>query len=150
MDTLIAKNEQEEQIRHYIFTIDFSDIINKLIHRHGWSRSDVEKTSGMYRKYLFLRKKYEKYVLPPSEEIDEFWHHHILETKKYREDCDVIFGYYLDHYPQKGKISDSENKTLDESFDEMRALFKKEFSEDITTARSWRTRIGISLRELLK
>ena len=32
-------------------------------------------------------------------DVDEFWHQHILDTRKYRDDCENIFGHYMDHTP---------------------------------------------------
>ena len=50
--------------------------------------------------FLFLKYKYgQQYSVPPSIEIDEFWHSHILYTRKYDQDCLLIFGRYLHHYP---------------------------------------------------
>ncbi|GAA6780131.1 hypothetical protein BTM344_12210 [Helicobacter pylori] len=35
----------------------------------------------------------------PNGMIDEAWHQHILDTAKYRKDCDMLFGKFLEHYP---------------------------------------------------
>src|SRR5215207_2821612 len=92
----------EESVQ-YIEAIDFRPIIDKLSMQMGWSRDHALEICDMYRKFLFLKKKYgHEYSLPPSEDIDEFWHMHILDTKNYRKDCEAIFGYYLDHYPYLG------------------------------------------------
>ncbi|MFM6129989.1 MAG: hypothetical protein ACKPBV_14885 [Sphaerospermopsis kisseleviana] len=34
--------------------------------------------------------------------LDDYWHNHILDTRKYAEDCDLIFGFFLHHYPYFG------------------------------------------------
>ncbi len=31
--------------------------------------------------------------------MDDFWHQHILDTRKYRDDSETVFGYYMDHTP---------------------------------------------------
>jgi hypothetical protein len=54
----------------------------------------VEK---QYKNWLYLRRKYEGEILPPSKEIDEFWDAHILDTRAYHRHTNRIFGYYLHH-----------------------------------------------------
>src|SRR5687767_9924066 len=92
-----------EQAKAYIYAIDFKHIINKMVKYDDWLRRDAENTCELYRNFLYLNKKYGKErQLPPSEDVDQFWHNHILDTEKYRADCDAIFGHYLHHYPYLG------------------------------------------------
>jgi hypothetical protein len=65
--------------------------------------------------------------LPPSKDVDEFWHNHILDTKKYREDCQAIFGFYLDHYPYFGMDQESTKEDLNVAFEKMQRLHEQEF-----------------------
>ena len=96
-------NKELEQAEAYINAIDFSAIIEKMVHQQGWRKKDVWHICRVYRRFLFLKKKYgHQYKLPPSEEIDVFWHHHILDAEKYQKDCQAIFGTYLEHYPYLG------------------------------------------------
>lgn len=117
-----------EKIKKYIDEIDFSMIIDKMVKHQKWRRSDAEAVCQLYRNFLFLQKKYgDKHSLPPSEEVDEFWHNHILDTKKYRHDCEMIFGRYNDHYPYFG-IDDKTNlNDLNNAFEEMQKLHQLEF-----------------------
>lgn len=39
----------------------------------------------------------------PNKQIDEMWHEHILDTRKYSDDCQTVFGYYLHHTPANPK-----------------------------------------------
>lgn len=74
--------------------------------------------------------------MPPSEEVDEFWHNHILDTQKYHQDCDMIFGKYLHHYPYFGIDDKSNELDLQKAFDHMQELHKKEFGDCIYRVRS--------------
>lgn len=57
-----------------------------------------------YRKFLYLVATHPHEVIVPwNQPLDDFWHEHILDTAKYREDCQNIFGRYLDHNPHLGK-----------------------------------------------
>ena len=37
--------------------------------------------------------------MSPTKLMDTIWHHHILDTKNYHNDCNNIFGFYLHHKP---------------------------------------------------
>jgi hypothetical protein len=121
-----------EQATVYILTLDFNPIINKLVNYLGWSRSHALEVCTMYRRFLILHKKYgQQYTLPPSEDIDEFWHMHILDTKRYRIDCETIFGYYLDHYPYLGIDETTNFKDLEKAFTEAQKLYAQEFNGEL-------------------
>jgi hypothetical protein len=118
------------EAKKYIQNIDFSMIIKKMIKGSDWSYEDACTCAQLYKNYLFLVKKYDgQYQLPPSEEIDEFWHNHILDTEKYHTDCQAIFGKYLHHYPYFGIDDKSNTNTLNDSFDVLQELYFKEFGE---------------------
>jgi hypothetical protein len=38
-------------------------------------------------------------MLVGSPEIDDIWHQHVLDTRKYHADCQHLFGFYLHHVP---------------------------------------------------
>jgi hypothetical protein len=56
-----------------------------------------------------------------------FWHAHILDTQQYRQDCQAIFGQYLDHYPYFGIDKQSDFNDLESAFEKMQMLYAKEF-----------------------
>lgn len=127
----------EGRVRTYIARIDFSMLIHKLsvpdtnIAR-VWSPEVVEGAVDYYRNFLWLLRKYgEHTVLAPSPEIDEIWHHHILDTYKYHEDCAAIFGTYLHHYPYFGMRSASDSAALSDAFARTQSLHCQEFGEYI-------------------
>lgn len=120
-----------EQIRETIENLDFSMIIGKMVSHQGWSRKDAEETCRLYRNFLFLSAKYPDKRLPPSEDVDEFWHNHILDTRKYRPECEAIFGRYFDHYPYFGIDEKSNMNDLDCAFSETQRLHQEEFGQPI-------------------
>lgn len=140
----------EDQI-NYIISLDLKSIVSKLVIRCGWTPNDAKKTSEMYRRYLILKLKYgSEHKLPPSEEIDEFWHHHILDTKRYYEDCKKIFGHYLHHYPYFGMDNETNLDDLNEAFAVTQRLYREEFGENIVMSKGLRSRLRIMLKEFLK
>lgn len=55
---------------------------------------DVDAVEAQYREFLRIGAGQ-----PPSEAVDRFWHAHILDTKKYAQDCHHLFGRFLHHMP---------------------------------------------------
>ncbi len=93
----------DAELKQRIYSIDFENIINLLVDIYHWPKKSALIVMQEYKNFLFLKKKYgNEYALPPSIEIDEFWHNHILHahTHKYHQDCLFIFGEYLHHQPQ--------------------------------------------------
>lgn len=129
-----------EDIKSYIESIDFSMIIEKMIGVDGWLKKDALKTCQLYRNFLFLKIKYSKegVNLPPSLDVDEFWHYHILDSEKYRKDCLAIFGDYLHHYPYFGIDSTTNMDDLNSAFQAVQNLHFKEFGEYIVLTRKAR------------
>lgn len=119
----------------YIKTMDLSMIENKMIQSYGWRANEAKQAKILYKNYLFLRLKYPTESLPPSKDIDEFWHNHILDTKKYREDCQAIFGHFFDHYPYFGMDEYSTKQDLEFAFEKIQRLHMKEFGYRIPRVR---------------
>ncbi|AKH22266.1 glycine-rich domain-containing protein [Sedimenticola thiotaurini] len=59
-------------------------------------------TEHEYRRFLALKLFYPGISLIPSNDVDKLWHFHILDTRAYREDCEKVFGRFIDHYPYFG------------------------------------------------
>lgn len=127
-----------EQAIHDIQALDFTNVINKLVNVFGWLKEDALSTAKLYQNYLILKIKYgkEHLYLPPSEDIDEFWHNHILDTERYIEDCQRIFGAYLHHYPYLGIDGKTNLEDLNSAYEVTQALHFKEFGYYIDPIRS--------------
>ena len=88
-----------------IFELDLDPIKVKLMHKEsgeGWTRAQVDSVAFEYRRFLHLMKLYPNEQVAPLFDVDIFWHYHILDTMKYAEDCQHIFGYFLHHFPYSG------------------------------------------------
>lgn len=96
------------------------------MHEQGWARETIDEVEKQYKGYLHLLKKFPTAPIVPSEAIDEFWHTHILDTRKYMEDCDMIFGTYLHHFPYFGIRGPEDAQDLQEAFDATKNLFMNE------------------------
>ena len=129
-------NKNIEEAKKYIDSINFASLIDKLVNHSGWLRSDALETCEQYKNFLFLHKKYPEQNFPPSEDIDEFWHNHILDTNAYIKDCEMIFGRYLHHYPYFGIDGKSNMNDLYNAFEKTQEIYSKEFGSRIEATRS--------------
>jgi hypothetical protein len=125
-----AKSVSYAKAKRYIENLDLTIIIKQLTYdskKTGWTRRDAKIGVRLYKNYLLLLKKYgAKYILPPSLEIDDLWHQHILNTKRYHKDCQAIFGKYLHHNPADLA---KEKKLYDKYFEKTQELYYKMFGE---------------------
>jgi hypothetical protein len=97
------------------FELDLEPIMVKAMdvdEGYGWSLEFVEKVAEEYRRYLELCKRFPDKALVPSCFVDDFWHLHILDTIKYANDCNMVFGYFLHHFPYFGMRGDVDQKNL--------------------------------------
>lgn len=126
---VVAIEVAENKVKESIYSLDLSNITSKLVKQYNWRHKHAIAVINMYKNFLFLNAKYgKKYNLTPSKEIDEIWHLHILDTKKYRRDCEMIFGKYFDHGPTSFEGDVKANLTeMSNSFNKMAELYRQEF-----------------------
>lgn len=93
----------------------------------GWSLDKANYIGELYRTFLFLIYKYPDDGVVPTREIDSFWHYHILDTRKYHEDCKKIFGHYIHHNPYLGFRGDGDALELQRKFSHTKMLIRREF-----------------------
>ena len=87
-----------------------------------WDSAEIE-----YRRFLMLKQIYPGVSLVPSKQVDNIWHAHILDTRAYREDCDSLFGRFIDHYPYFGIYGNDDQANLKHSFDQTKELYERHF-----------------------
>lgn len=113
--------------------MDFSMIKLKLQDTEegeSWDIQQCEDAEREYKKFLALKRFYPEKDIVPNKIVDEFWHRHILDTKKYAEDCELLFGYFLHHFPYFGMTDDQDKQCLINAFEETKELYKLHFEED--------------------
>ena len=111
-------------------TIDFGPIAFKMIHPdegQGWTLDQATQAIEQYRRFLFLTYRYPQQTIVPSREVDQVWHTHILDTEKYRDDCDQLFGRFIDHWPYFGLKDEDERQQLETAFAETQRLLEHHF-----------------------
>ena len=98
---------------------------------YGWSADYADKMALAYKRYLILHAKYPEMTLAPEQDIDRFWHMHILDTRKYAADCEATFGHFVHHFPYLGLRGEEDAKALEAAFVKMHQLYAQEFGEPV-------------------
>lgn len=91
------------------------------------SAAEWDMTEQEYRRFLTLKSFYPSVVLVPSKMVDTLWHAHILDTRAYREDCQQVFGRFIDHYPYFGIYGQDDYQELKNAFAQTVTLYEKHF-----------------------
>lgn len=110
-------NELLKSVSHAVEAIDLEAVKTRLMNAasgEGWSRDKADAVEREYRRFLCMSRMYPDVELAPYEDVDMFWHYHILDTRKYAADCMHAFGHFLHHCPQA--------ETNDEEADTQRRL----------------------------
>ena len=102
----------------------------------GWSREYADRMEVAYKRFLTLLVTHPETTVAPSKEIDKFWHAHILDTMKYAEDCQQVFGYFLHHFPYFGLRGADDAAQLAQAGQDMERLYLQEFGEAMPGAAS--------------
>lgn len=80
--------------------LNLTAIVDSAARRHGWSHDRVKSAEDEYRKFLYLLMRFPKATLTPwCDDLDLFWHEHILHTERYADDCQRLFGCFINHNP---------------------------------------------------
>src|SRR5260221_9848630 len=130
----VRNSKPVEQIVAAIEALDLDPIKLKLMDHEegqGWSREYTEKMAIAYKRFLTLLVTHPETPIAPSKDIDKFWHGHILDTMKYAEDCESIFGYFLHHFPYFGMRGEDDAANLAEAGNTTNRLYEKEFGDAV-------------------
>jgi hypothetical protein len=128
------------QVIAAIDALDLDPIKLKLMNAeegHGWSREYADSMEVAYKRFLTLSVTHPEETLAPSKDVDRFWHGHILDTLKYAEDCEKVFGYFLHHFPYFGMRGDEDAANLAAAAERTRELYQQEFASSETEGAAW-------------
>src|SRR6266568_4857553 len=134
-------NRPVEQVIAAIEALDLDPIKLKLMdpeEGQGWSREYAGRMELAYKRFLTLLVTHPEETIAPSKDVDKFWHGHILDTLKYAEDCQNVFGNFLHHFPYFGMRGEEDAKNLAAAARNMKRLYQQEFgSAQDPGAASW-------------
>src|SRR6267378_2693522 len=130
-------NRPVEQVIAAIEALDLDPIKLKLMDREegqGWSREYADRMELAYKRFLTLLVTHPEVTLAPCKDVDKFWHGHILDTLKYADDCDTVFGRFLHHFPYFGTRGPEDAANLAKAGEDTRRLYREEFGTTQTGA----------------
>jgi hypothetical protein len=116
-----------------INALDFTMIKRKLQDKEeglGWKKFQCNETENEYKRFIALKRAYPEKDIVPHKAVDQFWHQHILDTERYAQDCDLIFGRFLHHYPYFGMNGKQDAQNLTDAFEETKELYRFHFNDD--------------------
>lgn len=119
-----------ERVIAAIQALDLDPIKLKLMDReegHGWSRDYADRMELAYKRFLTLLAIHPEETLAPGKDVDNFWHGHILDTLKYADDCEKMFGNFLHHFPYFGMRGPEDAANLAKAGEATRRLYQQEF-----------------------
>ena len=97
----------------------------------GLGRGEVEMSVEEYRRFLVLKMENPGVKLAPTGLMDKAWHMHILDTRRYAEDCEAMFGRFLHHHPSyNGTESGERADVLTRASEMMTKLYSESFGHD--------------------
>ncbi|MCB1917122.1 MAG: glycine-rich domain-containing protein-like [Rhodocyclaceae bacterium] len=111
--------------------LDLEPIVYSLVKKDDgprWSMKKAQSAVLWYRRFLFLTCLHPERLVVPTKEIDEVWHAHILDTKKYFDDCHNLCGKFIHHFPYLGLRGRQDEEQLNEAFFESLAMYEKYFN----------------------
>lgn len=133
MTTTVAVDSQaQEALARLDDLLDLGNVKMKLADSDegpGLSSDYIELMEGEYRKFLALQLLYPEADIVPCKVVDEMWHRHILDTAAYREDCDTIFGRFLDHFPYFGMRGEEDAQALHDAYADTLDRYREAFGE---------------------
>lgn len=136
---MVATAQTAELVMDDLVALDLSMIRRKLQDPEegmGWSEEECLEVELDYKRYLALKRAYPDREIVPNQPVDKFWHYHILDTQKYAEDCQELFGYFLHHYPYFGMNGPEDEQALVDAFDDTCDLYQHHFGEPYADGRA--------------
>jgi len=115
--------------------LDLDPIIYKLMHPEPGETSltlaRADQDVALYRCFLKLCVLYPCAAIVPTRQLDRVWHTHMLDTAKYRADCDWVFGNFIDHFPYAGLRGEDDRRAWRDDFARTCGLFHEHFGVEI-------------------
>lgn len=110
--------------------LDLSRVHRKVLKDGKYTEAEVDEAVAIYRMYLKLSLSYINLGVP-SQIVDDVWHQHILDTRRYSADCYSIFGRFIHHDPCHFSGNEAEDAVIHERIRENNRrtakLLKEEF-----------------------
>lgn len=108
---------------------------------HNWSATYVREVGFEYCRFIILRAK--NNALSPSNDIDKYWHQHILNTKSYFLFCKRLVGVFVHHDPRNALDQEARKIRFANTLQEYDKIFGK-----IVYPRAWNINLILNNKEI--
>lgn len=101
--------------------LELNSVRDALIEKQGWPLERAEAARAEYVRFLTLLQRRPRFMLIPwrneegQDDLDQFWHQHILDTAKYAADCKALFGRLIHHNPHVVRGSGDERDAAEKT-----------------------------------
>jgi hypothetical protein len=129
---LVEVADADAAIRRLDELLDLRNVKMKLADADegpGLHPDEIALMEAEYRKFLALQLLHPDAVIVPCGIVDEMWHRHILDTAAYRDDCEAIFGQFLDHFPYFGMRGEDDAQALNDAYAETLWRYRDAFGD---------------------
>lgn len=118
----------------YIENMNFDGIRDHLF-SVGCPTTECKEAIRKYRMFLRLKVKFNgtSQDLIPAGGIGAIWHHHILDTVQYTQDCEFLFGAYFHYIPPFTQAFTPTDFKQDIDRMVTNFLFRNEYGESMET-----------------
>jgi hypothetical protein len=133
--TIVSNEATVDQRLRRVDALDLEPIVYKLTRPDPGepclTLARADDDVALYRRFLKLCVLYPGARIVPTRQLDHVWHTHMLDTAKYRADCDHVFGYFMDHFPYAGLRGEDDRRAWRDDFTQTCHLFRKHFGVEI-------------------
>jgi len=130
MDKRMEDNVKMTQLQSKLNDLNLSGVLSRMCREMGLSHEQAELAETRYREFLLLKALHPGESLVPPKLVDHFWHYHLMDTQKYADDCQHLFGSTLHHHPD---VTDSKQQA---GWNRTKELYLELFGVDIE-AEGW-------------
>ena len=117
---------------NYIWEYDLSSISEQFAIENPEFSNEITAIENEYRHFIYLLANSDLCLaLKASDEVDEYWHVHILNTPEYVKFCDEVAGEYIHH--ARSIISNPLEQAANtlEKFQNLNLLSLQEFGKQV-------------------
>src|SRR5215213_3409132 len=142
MQTTRVTTKPTSEVLPAIQALDLESVKTRLMDPElgeGWTREYADSIEGAYKTFLSMVVKYPEHAehIMLSKDVDEFWHTHILQTMKYADECEAVFGRFLHHAPHVGELTDADHEKRAVLTEKTRTLYQREFGSMENAETAW-------------
>lgn len=104
-DTSLSEEEYVERGLENLREFDLSDVTERVHRRRGFDEEEAEELEKKFRKFSLMVLEERgpdddpDREISPADDLDEYWHEFLLDTRRYQEYCDYVFDYFVHHNP---------------------------------------------------